>query len=305
MKIAIYGAGGVGGYFGARLAQAGAEVALLARGDHLQALRANGLVLKSTMGDARLSLRASDDPADIGPCDCVLFCVKGTDTERAASTLGPLLGPETFVVSLQNGVDNEQILSRHIGADRVLGGLVYIFSTIAGPGIVQHTGGPPQLIFGEWSGEKSPRAQRLYERCKAAGIAVELSDNVRSAIWEKFVFICALSGMTAASRAPLGAIRQTPESWAMFRRILEEVRGVAEREGISGTEGWVEKHLARSEKLGANSYSSLHYDLTHNKPMELQSLHGAVLRLARKHGLQVPMCEAVYALLLPWSASAR
>lgn len=233
MKIAVYGAGGVGGYFGGRLAQAGADVHLLARGEHLDALRERGLRVESVHGDFECDLPATDDPADIGPCDCVLFCVKSYDTDAAARRLGPLLVEDTGVISLQNGVDNERRLAAEIGSGHVLGGVAYIFSTIDEPGVVTHTGGPARIVFGELDGVRSDRVERLLELCeRAPGMDADLSVDVRSALWEKAALICTQAGMTAAVRLPLGAIRSTPESWATYRRIIEEVCVVAAGEAL-------------------------------------------------------------------------
>src|SRR5215469_14428374 len=170
VRIAVYGAGGVGGYFGGRLAQAGAEVHFIARGAHLQALRERGLKVRSVKGDFEVQAPATDDPADVGSCDFVLFCVKTFDTEAAAARLGPLVGEGTAVVSLQNGVESEEQLARAVGADHVMGGAAFIFAEIAEPGVIAHTGGPASITFGELDGRASERAKRLLARCQQAGV---------------------------------------------------------------------------------------------------------------------------------------
>ncbi|MGH2547478.1 MAG: ketopantoate reductase family protein [Actinomycetota bacterium] len=305
MKIAVYGTGGVGGYFGGRLALAGAEVHLIARGAHLQSLRQRGLRVRSLRGDFEVALSATDDPADIGPSDFVIFSVKSFDTEQVAGRLEPLLHRETAVVSFQNGVDNEEKIARAIGLQHVMGGAAYIFSTIAEPGVIEDTGGPARLVFGEFDRPISQRAERLLELCRKADIDAHLSEDIRSVLWDKFAFICALAGMTAAVRLPLGEIREAPEAWRAFRRVVAEACAVAAAEGVILAEGTVNRHVAFAEGLEAESFSSLHYDLTHGKPMELEALHGTVVRLGREHGVPVPTSEAIYAILQPWAERNR
>jgi 2-dehydropantoate 2-reductase len=305
MKIAVYGTGGVGGYFGGRLGLTGAEVHLIARGAHLQALRRRGLRVRSVRGDFEVTLPATDDPADVGPSDFVFFTVKSFDTEQAAGRLQPLLDQETAVVSFQNGVDNEEKIARAVGWKHVMGGAAYIFSTIAEPGVIEDSGGPARIVFGEFDQPTSPRAERLLEMCRKADIDAHLAEDIRSVLWDKFAFICALAGMTAAVRLPLGEIREAPEAWRAFRRVVEEVCVVAGAEGVTMAEGTVDRHVAFAEGLEPESYSSLHFDLTHGKPMELDALHGTVVRLGREHGVPVSTCEAIYGILQPWAERNR
>lgn len=306
MKIAVYGAGGVGAYFGGRLAEAGTDVHLIARGEHLDALRRDGLRVASTHGDFDVDLPATDDPGEIGPCDHVLFTVKSFDTEAATRELEPLLGEDTAVISLQNGFDNEEKLAAQIGHEHVMGGVAYIFSTIAEPGVIEHTGGPTSFTFGELDGGRSDRAERFLEVCdRADGMDVELSEAIQSVLWRKAAFINAQAGMTATVRLPLGDIRETEESWEMFRRLIDEVCRVGRATGVDLPEDTVSEWMAFAEDLGADSYSSLHYDMTHDKPMELEALHGAVVRRGRELDVAVPMHEAVYAILRPWARRNR
>lgn len=302
MKIAIYGAGGVGGYFGGRLARAGADVHLVARGDHLDALQRDGLRVESTHGDFEVNVPATDEPAEIGPCDYVLFTVKSFDTEAAAREIHPLLHDDTAVISLQNGVDNEETLAAEIGGDHVMGGVAYIFSTIAEPGVIEHTGGPTSFTYGELDGARSDRGERFLEWCdRADGMDASLSEAIRTELWEKAAFICAQAGMTATVGLPLGEIRGQQESWGMYRRIIDEVCRVGRATGVDLPEGTVSEWMDFAEDLGADSYSSLHYDMTHDKPMELEALHGAVVSRGRENEIAVPMNEAVYAILRPWA----
>jgi len=300
MRIAVYGTGGVGGYFGGRLAQAGADVRFIARGAHLQALRERGLRVRSVTGDFEVRAPATDDPAEVGSCDFVLFCVKTFDTDAAAARLGPLVGEDTAVVSLQNGVENEETLARAVGEDHVMGGAAFIFAEIAGPGVIRHTGGPASITFGELDGRASERAQRLLARCEQAGFGAELSADIKTVLWAKLAFICAQAGLTAAVRLPIGEIRGAAAAWAAFGRLVAEVCAVAEAEGHPVPPAARERALALAQAM-PDSFSSLHDDLVAGHRMELDALHGFIVRRAARHGLAVPMSEAVYAILQPWA----
>lgn len=306
MRVAILGAGGVGAYLGARLAHVGAaSVHLVARGSHLEALRRGGLELRSVLGDVRVEIPATADPAEIGPVDVVVFTVKSTDTDEAAGRLAPLLGEDTAVISFQNGVDNEERIAAVVGDDHVLGGVAYIFSTIAEPGVIHHTGGPARFFFGELDGPPTDRATRFLDACREADVDAELSEDIRGVMWRKFVFICAQAGMTAAARLPVGALREDAEAWKMYRQIVEEVCAVAAAEGIPLGNDVVEEAMRLAGGLDPDTYSSLHYDLEHGKPMELEALTGRVVALGRRSGVDIPANEAIYALLSPWAARNR
>ncbi|MFW5918683.1 MAG: 2-dehydropantoate 2-reductase [archaeon] len=302
MKFAIYGAGGIGAYLGARLADVGHEVSLIARGDHLDALQTDGLRVESIQGDTTVDLPATDDPAAVGPVDFVLFTVKAYDTRDAASDLHPLIGPETAVVSFQNGVDNERWIADEVGESHVVGGVAYIFSTIKAPGVVEHTGGPARFVYGELDGERTDRIEALDAALsESEGVEAVLADEVREELWRKFAFICAQSGMTAATRKPIGRIEETPATWKMYRRVVEEVVAVANAEGVDVPEDTVEEWLAFARDLDPDVHSSLYYDLTHDKRLELDALNGSVLRHAEETGVDVPMNEAIHAILRPWA----
>jgi 2-dehydropantoate 2-reductase len=301
MRIAVYGAGGVGGYFGGRLAQAGAEVHFIARGAQLAALRGRGLRVHSVKGDFEIPALATDDPAEVGPCDFVLFCVKSFDTDTAAARLGPLIGERTAVVSLQNGVENEEKIARAVGDDHVMGGAAFIFAEIAEPGVIVHTGGPTSITFGELDGRISQRAERLLACCEQAGFGAELSASITTVLWAKLAFICAQAGMTAAVRLPIGEIRTVDAAWTAFGRLVAEVCAVAEADGSPVPQAAQERALALAQAAEPGSSSSLHDDLVAGRPMELEALHGFVVRRAAQHGLAVPTSEAVYAILQPWA----
>jgi 2-dehydropantoate 2-reductase len=231
----------------------------------------------------------------------VLFCVKSFDTESAAARLGPLVGAGTAVVSLQNGVDNEDKLARAVGDEHVMGGAAFIFAEIAEPGVIVHTGGPASITFGELDGRASQRARSLLARCEQAGFGAELSASIKTVLWAKLAFICAQAGMTAAARLPIGEIRTVPAAWAAFSRLVAEVCAVAEADGNPVPQAAQERALALAQAAEPGSFSSLHDDLVAGRRMELEALHGFVVRRAAQHGLAVPTSQAVYAILQPWA----
>ena len=244
---------------------------------------------------------ATRDPAGIGPCDFVLFCVKTFDTDAASARLAPLLGEQTAVVSLQNGVENEEKLAHAIGEDHVMGGAAFIFAGITEPGVIVHTGGPASITFGELDGRISQRAQRLQALCEQAGFEAQLSTDIKAVLWAKLAFICAQAGMTAAVRLPIGQIRTADVAWAAFRRLVAEVCAVAEADGTSVPQAARQRALDLAQAIEPGSFSSLHDDLIAGHRMELDGLHGFVMRRAAEHHLSVPMTEAVYAILQPWA----
>jgi len=243
----------------------------------------------------------TDDPAEVGWCDFVLFCVKTFDTDAAAARLGPLVGDGSAVMSLQNGVENVDKLARAVGDEHVMGGAAFIFAQIAEPGVIAHTGGPASITFGELDGRASPRAKRLLACCEQAGIEAELSASIKTVLWAKLAFICAQAGMTAAVRLPIGEIRTAAASWAAFSRLVAEVCAVAEADGTPVPQAAQERALALAQAAEPGSFSSLHDDLVAGRRMELEALHGFVVRRAAQHGLAVPTSEAVYAILQPWA----
>ncbi len=302
MKIAVVGAGGVGGYFGARLAHAGEDVHFLARGAHLAAMRERGLRIGSVLGDLDLKpadTHATDNPADIGPSQVVLFTVKSYDTESASASLPPLLGPDSVVISLQNGIDNEEKLAARIGAERVAGGAAYIFAGIAEPGVVRHTGGPARIVFGELDGRRTPRLESFLAACRRAGIDSHLVDDIRVALWTKYILICAQSGLTAATRQPIGVVRETPPSWHLFRQVLVEGVTVARAEGVAVPDDLVERTLTTMAGLPPTLYSSLYDDLVAGRRKEVETLQGELSRRAERAGVPAPATSAIYAVLLP------
>jgi len=300
MKIGVVGAGGIGGYYGACLARAGSEVGLIARGDHLAAIREHGLRVRADDGDFTVRVAASDDPTEIGPCDAVLFCVKSYDTDQAAALLGPLLRPETGALSLQNGVDNEEKIAARIGPEHVLGGVSFILAHIAEPGVVEQVGSVRRVVFGELDGSRSERVTRLLAEFRAAEIDTDLADDIRVVLWDKFAYLCALAGLTTVTRLPIDKLLAVPETRNLFREIVHEVSLVARAERVKLADDIVDQKTAFAELLGPDSFSSLHHDLVTGHRLELDALHGEVTRRAARHGISVPVSEMIYALLRPW-----
>ena len=300
MKIAVYGAGSIGCYFGGRLAAGGEDVHLIARGDHLVAIQENGLRVRSANGDLDLELPATSDPADVGPCDVILFCVKSTDTDSAAARVAPLLHSGTAIISLQNGVTNEERLAGVVSPEHVVGGAAYIMVNIVEPGVIRHFGTRARLVFGELDGQRSPRLEAFLEACQRAELDAALSEQIRVQLWTKMAFICALAGLTAATRLPVGALRVSPAALEMFGRLCAEVVDVASSCGVALAADTPDRHRETFLAMSGDWYSSLYYDLVGGKTLELEALHGTVLRLAREHDLSVPMTTAIYAILEPW-----
>lgn len=301
MKIAIHGAGAIGGYFGARLAEGGADVHLITRGAHLEALKESGLRVVSQLGDLHVRLPATAAAEEIGPCDVVLFCVKATDTETAAGELSPLLRPDTAVISLQNGVTNEDRLAGVIGAQHVVGGVAYIMATITEPGVIEHYGEVARIAFGETDGHSSDRLKALLVTCQKAELDAELSEDIRIPLWSKMAFICGLAGLTASVRLPIGDLRKSPSAFEMYRRITAEVVAVARARDVPIPPDSKDRFEKALRGLPGDWYSSLYFDLVGGKPLELEALHGTVITLGREHGVPTPMCEAIQAILEPWA----
>jgi len=299
MRVLIVGAGGVGGYFGARLARAGVPVTLLARGAHLAAIQREGLRVRSAVeGESVATVTAVADVTGLPPADAVLFCVKSFDTETAAAAIRPVIGPGTAVVSLQNGVDNEETLARVLGPGHAVGGVAYVFAAIESPGVIAHRFAG-HVVFGELDGRPSPRLEALRAAFTQAGVRAEVSPDIRRTLWQKYVMITAQAGMTALSRAPIGVIRAVPESRQMYRRIAEELTALAAASGVDLGPDAVEGVMKAADGLAPEAYSSLHHDLTQGRRLELETLHGHAVRLGERLGVPTPTTFAVYATLKP------
>jgi 2-dehydropantoate 2-reductase len=299
MRIVVLGAGGVGGYFGAKLARAGADVTFVARGAHLAAIRAHGLrVRSSSEGESVTKVTAVEETTALSPADVVLLTVKAFDTEAVLARARPVVGPDTAVVTLQNGVQSVELIERVVGAGHAVGGAAYIFAVIAEPGVIEHRllG---RIAFGELDGRRTSRAERFLAALDEAGIPAELSADIRRVMWEKYLLICAQAGMTALARAPVGVLRAHGPTWAMYRALVAEVAAVGRAEGVALGPDAVEAVMKAAAALVPNAYSSLHHDLVAGKPLELEALHGHLVRLGERHAVPTPMASAVYAALLP------
>jgi 2-dehydropantoate 2-reductase len=305
MRIAVVGAGGVGGYFGAKLARAGESVVMLARGQHLDAIRRDGIRVRSTPeGESVAKVEAVESFAGQPPVDMALFCVKAFDTRIATEALRPVMGPSTGVVSLQNGVDNEEALDEVLGRGVALGGAAYVFASIDAPGVIVHRFAG-RIVFGEMDGRVTERATRLRDALARAGVPVELTTDIRRVLWEKYLLISAQAGMTALTRCPAGVLREIPESWRMYRLILDELAAVARAGGVTLAGDVVETIMKQAAAIAPDAYSSLHHDLTQGKRLELEALHGHAVRLGERYGVPTPMVFAVYAALKPHIAGRR
>jgi len=304
MRIVVMGSGGTGGYFGAKLARAGEDVTFVARGAHLAAIAASGLRIRSaTEGEWAVRAPAVERLDGLPPADLVLFCVKSFDTEEAAALIRPVVGPHTGVLSIQNGVDNEEKLARVLGAGHVLGGAVRVFATIEAPGIIRHTFGG-HMTFGEMDGRETDRARAVLAACRKAEIPTELVPDVERALWDKYVFLTTHAGVTALTRCPAGVVRAVPELRELYRRIGAEIVAVGRAAGAPVDDELLPQGMKLLDAVAPNASSSLHHDLTQGKRLELEALHGHVLRLAERHRVATPTVFTIYAALRPYRDGA-
>jgi 2-dehydropantoate 2-reductase len=305
MRIAIMGSGAVGGYFGGRLAAAGEDVTFIARGAHLDALRRQGLRIVSPLGDAAVpQVQATDDPATIGPVDLVLFTVKLYDTEAAAEAIRPLIGPDTGVVTFQNGITGAEVLARKLGAEHVLGGVAKIAAVVAEPGVIRTTGTFAELIFGELDGRHSARVASLDAALGAAGVEHVVSDNMRREIWDKMVFLSTFAGVTSLLRLPIGPIRSDPETRGLLRDGLAEASAVARAEEAGLPDDLVDRILGTIDGLPHQGKSSMLHDLEAGRRLEVAWLSGTIARLGRERGIATPI-HALIATALKLHAGGR
>ena len=298
MNFLMMGAGGVGGYFGARLAAAGAEVGFVARGVHLEAIRARGLAVRSALGDVTAyPARAEADPRALGVPDVVVLAVKLGDTAAALEALAPVVGPGTTVVSLQNGVEAEDMLVRAFGRERAAGGVAYIGAAIAAPGVIRHTGTLARIELGELAGGSSPRIDAVVAALKNARIEAEAVPDITGAIWRKFVFLVGLSATTTLTGRPIGEVRADPGHRAVLAEVMAEAAAVARARGVALPPDFVAGRLAFADTLPADMTSSMAHDAAAGKPLEVAWLSGAVVRLGRELGIETPANRAVFEAL--------
>lgn len=307
MKIAVFGAGGVGGYFGGRLAQANEDVSFIARGEHLEAMREDGLRVESVEGDFSLEHpTVTDDPVEVGVVDFVLVATKAWQVPEAAETIRPMVGEETVVIGLQNGVEAADQLARALGRDHVAGGTCAIISFIEAPGHIRHAGAAPRVVFGDLDRKSNPRLERLKKAFDGAvGLTAELSSDIHRSIWKKFLFIAPVSGVGAVTRAPLGVCRSIPETRSLIREAMEEISRLAVAQEVLLSEDAVEASLGFLDSLPEDSTASMQRDILEGRPSELEAQNGAVVRLSAAAGLDAPVHSAIYAALLPQERRAR
>lgn len=301
MHIAIMGAGALGGYFGGRLAAAGHQVDLIARGAHLAAIRAHGLRIESPKGDLHVpGIRATDDPADVGPVDAVLFFVKNYDVEQAAAALAPMLGADTFVVTFQNGVSAPDRVADIIGQGRVVPGVARIPAAVRAPGIIEHRAAMDTLIFGETDGVISARCEQLAAALRDAGTDPVVSTDILAELWGKFVLQSATSAITAMTRLTFGQVRAVPETATLLRRAMQETADVGRAIHPAFAPDMAAQQYAAFEAMPGNVKASMQDDLLRGKRLELPWISGDVVRLGRAHGVATPVHEVAYGVLLPF-----
>ncbi|MBA2289588.1 MAG: ketopantoate reductase family protein [Chloroflexia bacterium] len=301
MRIAVVGAGGTGGYFGGLLARAGRDVTFIARGRTLDAIRANGLVVQSRVeGSFTVGVAATDDPASVGSVDLILFCVKTYATSDAAMAIRPLVSEGTAIVSVQNGVDNEERIAEVVGETAVLGAIAGVSARVEAPGVIAVTQEPGGSTFGELRGGESARSEAVARALEGAGFGVTLDANMPGQIWNKFVFICAMSGVSSVARQPIAMILAYPETSALFHGVMEETAAVAHARGVPLPGDSVETWMKRSAQLNPEMYGPMYFDLERGTPLEVGSLNGAVVRLGSEAGIPTPLNLAIYGALRPY-----
>lgn len=306
MRIAVFGTGGAGGYFGAQLAHAGEDVIFIARGEHLQAIRTQGLRVETPEREILIRpTHASDNPAEVGVVDAVLVGVKAWQITDAAQAIQPAVGSETVVIPLQNGVEAASQLAAILGAEHVLGGLCGTISWVVGPGHIRSIGETHFVKFGALDKRPSKRAEQVRQAFERAGVTVEIPADIQVALWEKFLFVVSWGGIGALARAPVGVTRSVPQTRQMLEQSMREILAVARARQIALPHGVVEKSMALVDSLAPGGTTSLQRDIAGGKPSELDAWNGAVVRLGREVGVATPVNEMVYYSLLPLELRAR
>jgi 2-dehydropantoate 2-reductase len=300
MRIAVMGAGGVGGYFGARLAQAGHDVTFIARGRHLEALKTSGLTLKSALGDANLKVKAVGRAADAGTAEIALFAVKLWDTEESATQLRPVVASGGFVIPFQNGVESVARIGAILGKERVMGGAAYIAGRIGEPGVIVHTGTIARLRFGPVVPAQRSAAQAFHAACRGANIDCELAEDIERVLWEKFVLLVAISATTAVSRKTIGVVRADPDLRWLLETVMRETWAVGRKRGVALADDLVAYTLTQAEGFPPEMRASMAADLEAGGKLEAPWLSGAVARMAAEVGLEAPANRAVFAALKPY-----
>lgn len=297
MRIGIMGSGGLGGYFGARLALGGADVHFIARGQHLQAMRDQGLRIDGPEPMHVAKVHATDNPADVGPVDVVMLGVKLWDTEQAIAQMRPMVGPRTAVISFQNGVLKDDYLRAAFPSQQIMGGVGYVATTIEAPGVIKQTGPMQRLLFGEFDGSRSARGLALLAACQAGGINAELSENILREIWLKYVFLVGLSGTTTSMRHTIGPIRSNPQTRAFLSDVMAEVIAVGRAHGVDLPADTLQAALQRADTVSPEMTSSMHHDLQRGNKLEVRWLSGGVVELGRAKGVLTPCNRAIADIL--------
>ena len=299
MKILVMGSGGVGGYFGARLALGGADVTFVARGAHLAAMQSQGLTLETPAGQVHAAdIKVVEKASDAAPPDFVLLAVKLWDTDSALEQIRPIVGPHTTVISLQNGVLKEATLAQAFAREQLMGGVAYVATRIASPGVIRQTGPMQRMQFGEYDGKRSARAEALLQACLKGGINAEIADDIVRVLWEKYVFLAALSAATTAIRKPIGAIRGHPQTRAFFLDLMREVVAVGRAHGVALPADYAEQRLKLADDVDPGMTSSMHHDLDQGNRLELRWLSGGVVELGAQVGVATPLHRAVFDILV-------
>ena len=306
MKIAVMGSGAVGGYYGGLLARTGQDVTFIARGAHLAALRKNGLQVKSVHGDFTIApVQVTDSPADLGLVDLVIVCVKTPDTDEASQAMKPMVGPDTTVMSLQNGIDAAERIGAVVGMKNMVGGATWLSSTIEAPGMIRQISQFRRIVLGELDGRITPRGQAVFEVLKGTGATVELSDNILKVLWTKFVFIASISGVGSLTRLEIGDYRSVPETRALLVGLMREVDALAGASGIRLDAHVIEQTLALIDNAAPNIKPSMQRDVEASRRSELDSMIGVIQRKGRELSVSTPTADMVYAALLPGELKAR
>jgi 2-dehydropantoate 2-reductase len=296
-RIAVMGSGGLGGYFGARLCKGGADVRFIARGSHLEAMRKDGLRIEGPEPIHVERVEATADPREVGVADFVLVGVKLWDTEAALEQMRPMVGPDTTIISFQNGVLKDQYLRAAYDPGQIMGGVGYVATTIDRPGVIRQTGPMQRLLFGEFDGSRSARGQTLLDACLAGGIKAELSVHILREIWQKYVFLVGLSGTTTTIRKPIGPIRENPQTRAFLLDVMREVVAVGRAHGVDLAEDYAEVRLQLADDVAYDMTSSMHHDLDRGNRLEVRWLSGGVVELGRQKNVPTPLNRAIADIL--------
>ncbi len=307
MKIVVFGTGGVGGYFGGRLAQNEADVTFIARGTHLAAIQRSGLQVESIDGDFTIyPAQATDYPTTLGYADLILLGTKAWQLDDAIQQIKPLMGENTRILPLLNGMEHMDKLFNAFGAQHVLGGLCRISAFIGAPGVIRHVGIKPQILYGEWDNSRSARLERIHALFTAIpGIVAEIPADIRTAMWEKFIFIAGVSGVGSYTRLPIGEYRSDPEFRTMLQSAFEETTAIARARGVAISADFVQATMQRIDATAGHVIPSMQKDMMEGRPSELNEQTGAVIRMGKAAGVSTPTHEKLFAALLPLEQKAR